>query len=236
MKFAVKSTIIFPLVLLIMLALLTFWINQTVQKPAPKLDGSSRHDADYIVSNFVTTQTDIVGNLRYKLAAVEMKHYPDDDSTLLQQPRYTQFAVGKPYTQVEGMRGEMSNDGELVEIFDNVKVTREAFEEKGEMTLETNYLNVRPNDEIVQTPNDVIIRQAPKTVIYATGMLYEKKQRTVTLLNKVRAHYEKPSKLKPVTAVNNETPKASIEAPAKTTNAVNSIVKPISTRIRRSDE
>ena len=240
MKLAARPTMMFPLILLIMLALLTFWINQSVQTPAPKLDGSSRHDADYIVSHFVTTQTDILGNLRYKLAANEMKHFPDDDSTLLQLPRYTQFAVGKPYTQVEGRRGEMSNNGELVEIFDKVKVTRQAFAEKGEMTLETDYLNIRPNDEIVQTPNHVTIRQAPKTVIYATGMLYDKKKRTMTLLNKVRAHYEKPAKLRSVSAnkraLQNTKPKAAIEKPAKTTNTVHSTVIPISTRIRRSDE
>jgi lipopolysaccharide export system protein LptC len=187
-----KSAIIFPLVLLSTLALLTYWINQTVQPPAPRLDGSSRHDPDYIISNFVTTQTDVNGDLRYKLAAVEMKHYPDDDTTYLQRPRYTQYAVNKPYTQVEGLRGYVSNNGEEVQIFDNVKVTRQAFEEKGEMTLETDYLNIRPNDELVQTQSPVVIRQAPKTVIYATGMIYEKKNKTFTLLNKVRAHYEKP--------------------------------------------
>jgi lipopolysaccharide export system protein LptC len=192
MNFVGKSTIIFPLVLLSTLALLTLWINQSVQPPAPRLDGSSRHDPDYIISNFVTTQTDANGELRYKLAATEMKHYPDDDTTNLQRPRYTQYAVNKPYTQVEGLRGYVSNNGEEVQIVDNVKVTRQAFEEKGEMTLETDYLNIRPNEELVQTKSPVVIRQAPKTVIYATGMIYEKKNKTLTLLNKVRAHYEKP--------------------------------------------
>lgn len=192
MKVMARSAIIFPLVLLSVLALLTFWINQSVQPPAPKLDGSSRHDPDYVISNFVTTQTDINGELRYKLAATEMKHYPDDDTTNLQRPRYTQYAVNKPYTQVEGLRGYVSSNGEEVQIVDNVKVTRQAFEDKGEMTLETDYLKIRPTEELVQTDSPVVIRQAPKTVIYATGMIYEKKNKTITLLNKVRAHYEKP--------------------------------------------
>lgn len=192
MKVMARSAIIFPLVLLSVLALLTFWINQSVQPPVPKLDGSSRHDPDYVISNFVTTQTDINGELRYKLAATEMKHYPDDDTTSLQRPRYTQYAVNKPYTQVEGLRGYVSSNGEEVQIVDNVKVTRQAFEDKGEMTLETDYLKIRPTEELVQTDSPVVIRQAPKTVIYATGMIYEKKNKTITLLNKVRAHYEKP--------------------------------------------
>lgn len=163
-----------------------------MQPPAPKLDGSSRHDPDYIISNFITTQTDVNGSLRYKLAAEEMKHFPDDDTSVLQHPRYTQFTVDKPYTQVEGLHGNVSSNGEIVELIDNVKVTRQAFAGKGEMTVETDYLNIRPNEEIVRTESPVVIRQAPKTVIYATGMLYEKKAKTVTLLHKVKAHYEKP--------------------------------------------
>lgn len=192
MHLGTRSAIFFPLMLLLLLAVITFWINKTVQPSAPKIDGSSRHDPDYIMSNFVTTQTDVKGGLRYKLAAAEMRHFPDDDTTQLQRPRYTQFAVGKPYTQVEGLRGYVSSDGEEVQLVDNVKVTRQAFAGKGEMTVETDYLNIRPNDELVTTDSPVVIRQAPKTVIYATGMIYEKKKRTVTLLNKVRAHYERP--------------------------------------------
>lgn len=192
MRFGTRAAITFPLALLIFLALLTFWINRAVQPPVPKLDGSSRHDPDYIMSNFVTTQTDVNGDLHYKLAAVEMRHFPDDDTTELQRPRYTQFAVGKPYTEVQGLRGFVSSDGEEVRLVDNVKVTRQAFADKGEMTVETDYLNIRPNEDLVTTDRPVIIRQAPKTVIYATGMVYEKKLKTVTLLHKVRAHYEKP--------------------------------------------
>ena len=192
MSIHARTAYIFPLVLLSLMALLTFWISRSVQPSAAKIDGSSRHDPDYIVNNFVTTQTDINGDLRYKLAAVEMKHFPDDDSTVLQRPRYTQFAVDKPYTQIEGLHGYVSSNGEQVEVVDNVKVVRQAFEEKGEMTVDTDYLKIFPDDEVVQTPSPVVIRQAPKTVIYATGMVYDKKSRTVTLLNKVKAHYEKP--------------------------------------------
>ena len=192
MSITARSAFIFPLVLLSLMALLTFWISRVVQPSTARIDGSSRHDPDYIVNNFVTTQTDINGDLRYKLAAVEMKHFPDDDSTILQRPRYTQFAVDKPYTQVEGLRGFVSSNGEQVEVVDNVRVIRQAFEGKGELTVDSDYLKIFPNDEVVQTPSPVVIRQAPKTVIHATGMVYDKKTRTITLLHKVKAHYEKP--------------------------------------------
>ena len=187
-----RSAIVYPIALLSILAIMTAWINHVVQPKKPKLDGSSRHDPDYIMSNFVTTQTDINGDLRYKLASVEMKHFPDDDSTNLERPRYTQFSANKPYTEVQALRGYVSSNGDQVQLVDNVKITRQAFANKGEMTIETNYLNILPNQDLARTDSPVVIRQAPKTIIYATGMVYEKNTHTVTLLNQVRAHYERP--------------------------------------------
>jgi len=193
MQLGTKSAIIFPLALLLLLALLTFWINKAVQPSAPKLDGSSRHDPDYVMHNFVTTQTDVNGALRYKLAAQEMKHFPDKDTTDLIKPRFTRFAKDKPYTKLEGDTGNVSSDGEEVEVLGNVLVLREAFGEKGVMTIETDVLKILPNQEYATTDRPVVIKQAPGTVVHATGMIYEQKQQTVTLLHKVRAHYERPA-------------------------------------------
>jgi lipopolysaccharide export system protein LptC len=73
----------------------------------------------------------------------------------------------------------------------------------------------------VQTQSPVVIRQAPKTVIYATGMIYEKKNKTLTLLNKVRAHYEKPV-TKATAAINTDSELAEPE----TLNAKTDSTKP----------
>ena len=187
-----RSALFFPIVLAIMLALLTFWISQTVEEQGPKLDGSNRHDPDYTMNNFVTTQTDAQGQLRYILAAAEMLHYPDDDSTVLQRPRFTQYTVNKPYTQIEALRGYISSNGEEVQLVDNVKVVRQAFEGKGEMQVLTEKLWIFPKQDLVKTDAPVTIKQAPKTVITAVGMVYDKKAQTVTLLNRVKVHYERP--------------------------------------------
>lgn len=187
-----RSAIFFPLALAALLALITFWVSQTVEQEGNKIDGSNRHDPDYIMNNFVTTQTDIAGKLRYVLAATEMMHYPDDDSTVLQRPRFTQYTTDKPYTQIEGLRGYVSSNGEEIELVDNVKVVRQAFENKGEMQVLTEKLVILPDQDLVKTNSPVIIKQAPKTVIHATGMIYDKKKQTVQLFKRVKAHYEKP--------------------------------------------
>ena len=187
-----RSAIFFPLVMAALLALVTFWISQTVEKLGAKIDGSNRHDPDYSMKNFVTSQTDATGKLRYVLAATEMVHYPDDDSTTLQRPRFTQYTVDKPYTRIEGLRGYISNNGEQIELVDNVKVTREAFDGKGEMQISTEKLLILPDQDIAKTDSPVVITQAPKTVIHATGMIYNKKEQTVKLNKRVKVHYERP--------------------------------------------
>lgn len=181
------------MVMAALLALITYWISQTVEQQGARIDGSNRHDPDYTMSNFVTSQTDTTGKLRYVLAATEMVHYPDDDSTVLQRPRFTQYTTDKPYTRLEGLRGYVSENGEEILLVDNVKVTREAFDGKGEMQINTDRLTILPDQDLVTTDSPVVITQAPKTVIHATGMVYNKKDRTLKLNKRVKAHYERPT-------------------------------------------
>lgn len=191
-----RTAIIFPLVLAGLMALLTFWIYQTVEEQGSKTDGSNRHDPDYIMENFVTSQTDVTGELSYVLTAAKMTHYPDDDTTKLEQPKFTQYTINKPYTKIVGQHANVSPDGEEIEILDDVVVIREAFGEKGEMQVFTDKLTLFPNQSLAKTDQPVVIKQAPKTVIHATGMIYDKKKKTMKLLKHVNAHYERPSRKK----------------------------------------
>jgi lipopolysaccharide export system protein LptC len=188
-----RTAIVFPLVLAGLMALLTFWIYQTVEQQGPKIDGSNRHDPDYIMENFVTTQTDVMGKLRYVLSATKMVHFPDDDSTELTQPTYTQYTENKPYSKIKGLRANVSSNGEEIEVLDDVIVIRQAFDGKGEMQLLTDKLIIYPNKDLAKTDSPVVIKQDPKTVIHATGMIYDKKKQTLQLFNRVNAHYEKPN-------------------------------------------
>jgi lipopolysaccharide export system protein LptC len=187
-----RTSMVFPLVLLAILALITFWIEHTVSEPTPKPSGKNRHDPDYYLENFVSTKTDINGNLKYVLAATQMQHYPDNDSTDLTRPKFTQYGENKPYTQMESQHGHVSSKGDMVEMVDKVKVVRQAFEGRGEMVIHTEYLKIFPKQEIASTEDEVLITQAPATVIHATGMYYDKNVQTVTLHRRVKIHYEKP--------------------------------------------
>jgi lipopolysaccharide export system protein LptC len=182
----------FALIILSLLAALTFWIDHAVQPPQPKRDGSMRHDPDYIIDNFASSRADSFGNPRFSLAGVEMRHYPDDDSTDLVRPAFTQFSFKKPTTRIEGQRGQISSNGENVYFMDNVKIVRAATRNKGELTVLTEYLHIVPDQDFVETDRPVTILQSPRTVIHANGLEYYKKDGVLKLFGKVKVHYERP--------------------------------------------
>lgn len=186
------SSIWFALILLAVLAAMTFWIDHAVQPPAPKRDGSTRHDPDYSIGNFSSTKMDQTGKPRYSLAAVELRHYPDDDSTELVRPAFTQFTQKRPAVRTEGQRGLVSSNGENVYFMDNVRIVRAATSSKGELSVVTEYLHLIPDRDYAQTDREVTILQAPRTVIHANGMEYYKKEGILKLSNKVKVHYERP--------------------------------------------
>lgn len=186
-----KHPILLPIALMLFLALLTFWINQTVQEQASRVNVINRHAPDYMLYNFVSTRTDADGNTKYVLAASEMRHFPDNDYTELQRPRLTQFGQDAPYTQIHGQRGKISGNGKLVEFMQQVKVVRQATAEKGEMQLHTEQLTIEPDMDVAYTDLPVTIRQQPATVITGTGMRFDKKAETIQLFNRVHVHYER---------------------------------------------
>ncbi|MDR2218983.1 MAG: LPS export ABC transporter periplasmic protein LptC [Methylobacillus sp.] len=188
----------FLLLLMALLASLTWWADTAVQAPVPKQDSSLRHDPDYILNNFHTLKTDIDGRPKYRLAAVEMQHFPDDDSTHLVRPHFTQYALsGEPYTQIESQRGTVTSNGEQVYLTEQVRILRAATPDQGPLVVTTEYLHITPDDEIARTDKPVTITQ-DKSVARAGGMIYDKKNSILTLLRgksreeRVRIHYEKP--------------------------------------------
>lgn len=184
----------FPAGLLLLLALLTFWLDRVVQPPAPKKDGSHRHDPDYWVENFTATRMGADGTPRHILAAAKMTHYPDDDSTHLIRPHLTQYAKGQPPLHIEALRGRVSANGEHAYFTGNVKATREAARGRGALDMTTSYLHVIPGEEIARTDREVTIRNAT-THVTGIGMEMNNKTRIIKILSRVKGqHVKQPRK------------------------------------------
>ncbi len=189
-----RFSVLFPIFFAAILAFISYWVQMSVENENEKKGNKLSNSPDYFLTNFKTTQTEADGSIRFILSANEMTHFGQDDTTRLKKPLFIRYKNNIPSSQIEGGIGLVSTDGEEVQIIDNVKVARLKTETKPKMELFTDQLTVLPNKDQAMTKRPVRITQDPKTVVNAIGMRYDKKNGIMTLLQKVRVHYEKPAK------------------------------------------
>ncbi len=189
-----RFSVLFPILFAAILAFISYWVQVSVENESEKRGNKLSNSPDYFLTNFKTTQTESDGSIRFILLANEMVHFTKDDTTRLKKPLFISYKNNLPSSQIEGGVGLVSSDGEEVQIIDNVKVARLETETKPKMELFTDQLTVLPHKDQAFTKRPVRITQDPKTVVNAIGMKYDKKNGIITLLEKVRVHYEKPAK------------------------------------------
>lgn len=180
----------FPVLLLAVLAGMSYWLERTVQGPAAPRDGSTRHDPDYIVHNFVVRQFGPDGIPVHQLAAKRMLHYPDDDTTHLEQPTLQRYSQGALALKISANRALVSSEGKTVDFHDEVKAVRLATRERSELTLTTDHLHVVPDDDFARTDRPVTIVDA-NTKATAVGLELDNKAKTLKLMSNVRGSYAK---------------------------------------------
>lgn len=180
------SSALFPLSLLLALTLLTFWLRYATEMETPKRDGKQRHDPDYILSDTTVRKLDSNGALQYTLRAVDVRHYPDDDTTDLMMPRliHQDSGNGKPPLTLSARRGHLSNDNKQVDLYEEVQIHRASSSKHEELTATMNELTVFPEEETAFTKSPVMITQG-KSWVKGVGMRVN--QRAQTYLIESRA-------------------------------------------------
>jgi lipopolysaccharide export system protein LptC len=187
-----RFSVLFPIFFAAILAFVSYWVQISVENE--KRENNLSNSPDYFLTNFKTIQTESDGSIRFILSANEMTHFAQDDTTRLKKPLFVIYKNNLPSSRIEGGVGFVSADGEEVKMIDNVKIARLGTETKPKMELFTDQLNILPNKDQTFTKRPVRITQDPKIVVNAIGMRYDKKNGVMTLLEKVRVHYEKPVK------------------------------------------
>jgi lipopolysaccharide export system protein LptC len=183
-----SATRLFPLALMLTLALLTFWLDRAVRDddPHPSL---RRHDPDYVVDNFVSTSYAKNGAPDTVLSAAKMLHYPDDNSLALVAPNVLQSKPGQPRFRVSAERGELKREGDEIFLYDNVLLVREAEEAKPEARMTTSFLHVVRDRALVLTDREVRIVEGSRS-LSGRGMEYNNLTRELVLRHDVQARFE----------------------------------------------
>lgn len=183
-----SQTRLFPLLLVLSLALLSFWLERTsrTEKAHPSL---RRHDPDYLVHNFSIVRYGTIGTPEAVLSARKMIHFPDDDSTDLVSPRVLQTKAGEAPLTLTADRGALSQDGEDTFLYDNVLLVRSAIPQAPEMRMETSFLHIVRARSLFRTDREIAIREEGR-YLTGRGLEYNNDSRVLELHARVRGRFE----------------------------------------------
>ncbi|HEX4985629.1 MAG TPA: LPS export ABC transporter periplasmic protein LptC [Burkholderiales bacterium] len=182
-----------PLILLALLASMSFWLDHKVQPAARRPDGSTRHDPDFYIEGFTAVKMNPDGTRRYSLVATKLVHYPDDNSTQLTQPRLVYFDYERAPVRVRSERAEAVQGNENVYFYDDVQIIRSAYANNPELGVFTSYLHVMPDKDLAQTDRPVRMVEAGSTAS-AVGLEFNNATREIKLLSEVKAIYAIPKR------------------------------------------
>jgi len=186
-------TRMFPLLLMLALAGLSFWLERTVREEEGVHPSLRRHDPDYIVDKLAHTRFNGKGAVESTLVAAKMLHYPDDDSTDLVAPRLVQTKPDEPRVTVTADRGALSQDGEEVFLYDNVLLVRDAGPDRPEARMRTSFLHVVRGRSVIRSDRDVVFTEEGRE-LSGRGMEYHNDSRELFLRERVRGRFEPKNK------------------------------------------
>lgn len=184
-----STTRLFPLLLMGALALLTLWLDHQVSVEGGAHPSMRRHDPDYLVTNFTTTTYNSDGHADTILAAAQMQHYPDDDSTEVTAPRVVQSKPEQPRLTVNADRGKISREGDEIFLYDHVLLVREADAAEPAARMTTSFLHILRDRALVRTDREVFFEQEGRALT-GRGMEYHTDTRELFLHADVRARFE----------------------------------------------
>jgi lipopolysaccharide export system protein LptC len=182
---------LFPVIVLMVLAGLSFWLQSTVDRGETKNDGKFRHDPDATAENFTVRRFGQNGQIKYRLTAPYLVHFPDDDTSELKSPILTSYRAEGSKVIVTGDHAKVTAKGETVFLWDNVVVTRPATADRQEMVARMPDLTAQPDAGIAFTGSPVEITQG-QSWVKGVGIHIDNNTSTLVLQSQVRGLYIRP--------------------------------------------
>ncbi len=177
------SASLLPLILLGLLAALTFWLERATQIDNEKHDGKGRHDPDFIVDNFTVRRFNPGGGLQYVQTAQKMLHYTDDDSTEVTAPAL-RYISERQHTRVTARLAWLGPSGKEIRLNDDVRMVREATADNPELVVTTSEMFVYPDDELARGDKPVTITEG-RSIIHGTGFEADNRAHLFKLMGRV---------------------------------------------------
>jgi lipopolysaccharide export system protein LptC len=159
----------FALILLVVLFAGT-WMLLPAPEPVPdRAAPDGTRTVDYTIKGLEVTSMMPAGIPAHRLYAPSLRHYADDGTSAIDQPRLTVFQDDAPPWEIRAEDALVSTDGELVLLRGEVLIEREAGPDNRPLRLVTRELRVQPRQDYAETDAAVRVDSDPDW-LEAVGM------------------------------------------------------------------
>ena len=186
-----RISIYLPVILMGLLALGTYWLARSTPDLAP-LAGTRAplHEPDYFLRGFSVKTFDAHGRLTGEIRGSEARHYPDTDTTEIDQPRIRAFNEKGALTVATADKGISNADGSQVQLIGNAVVTRETPANGRNppppvLEIRGDFLHAFMDQEKVKSDKPVTLKRG-NDVFQAENLEYDNLDRVLELRGRVR--------------------------------------------------
>lgn len=150
-----------PVFLLAVAAAFSWWVAQVVMQAeqSPKLGPAHFAQPDYILRDFSAATYNAQGQLSAVLHGTQMVHLPAADTFDITAPQLRAVNPQGLVTTANAERGVSNKDGSNVQLLGNAVVKRSGTPNQAPIVVRSDFLNIFPNQQIVQSNRPTVVQQ-----------------------------------------------------------------------------
>jgi lipopolysaccharide export system protein LptC len=183
-----RLSIYLPVILMGLMALGTYWLaRNTPDFSLPGVQRPLTHDPDYFMRRFSVKNFDADGRLKSEVYGTEARHFPDNDTLEVDQPRVRAFNKDGVLTVATAKRALSNGDGSEVQLIGDAVVTRETQGPAAAPKLEIRgeFLHLFVQTERVRSHKPVVLKRGDDQ--FAADQLdYDNLDRVLEMRGRVR--------------------------------------------------
>lgn len=147
-----RLRLILTFVILISLALCSYWLMQQAQKDLILQPANSpKITPDFYITQFKFTRLTPQGETKYYITGKNLKHLPQNDHFEIDTPYIVSFNPNTAPTTTSAQKSVIENKKNKIHLYQNVKLHRPASPTNGLIQLQTDYLLYLTTPNIIKT-------------------------------------------------------------------------------------
>lgn len=176
------------------LALGSFWMLEAMRRSAGQdTDDANRNNPDYYVEKFQFVRVSNTGQAQYSISGERLTHYPGDDTHKIDMPVVKSLTPERPPMHATSKTATMDRINSKLHMYEAVHLDRAATADRERLQLDSDYLLLLTDEDIMQTDKPVTITLG-QSVLKGTGMVANNATGELRLAGNVNVTYRPPSK------------------------------------------